>query len=42
MTDTIRAAKGVGLAAPQVGVSRMLILMDWSNIDEESLTRKVA
>lgn len=35
MTDTIRAAKGVGLAAPQVGVSRMLILMDWSNIDEE-------
>ncbi len=34
MSDTIRLAKGVGLAAPQVGVSKMLFLMDWSHLED--------
>ncbi|MDP8228802.1 MAG: peptide deformylase [Candidatus Electryoneaceae bacterium] len=34
MIDTMHIAKGVGLAAPQVGVSKQLFLMDWSEIEE--------
>ncbi len=30
MTETMRAASGLGLAAPQVGVSRQLFLIDWA------------
>ena len=35
MLDTMYAAPGVGLAAPQVGVSRRLIVLDCSAKDEE-------
>lgn len=35
MADTMQAAHGVGLAAPQVGVSRMLFLINWNHITEE-------
>lgn len=34
MSDTLRAAKGVGLAAPQVGESAALFIMDWAPILE--------
>ena len=34
MMFTMQAAKGVGLAAPQVGVSKQLFLMDWSELEE--------
>ena len=35
MLDTMYAAPGVGLAAPQVGISRRLIVLDCSAKDEE-------
>ena len=35
MLETMYAAPGVGLAAPQVGVSRRLIVLDVSDKDEE-------
>lgn len=41
MKDTIRAAKGVGLAAPQVNFSKKLLLIDWSYILEEGGQIKV-
>lgn len=34
MSSTMRFAKGVGLAAPQVGVSKMLFLIDWTELEE--------
>ncbi len=36
MIDTMYAAPGVGLAAPQVGVSKRLAVIDVSSRDEES------
>ena len=35
MLETMYAAPGVGLAAPQVGVSRRLIVLDVSDTDDE-------
>jgi len=35
MAETMYAAPGVGLAAPQVGVSQRLIVLDCSRADEE-------
>ena len=35
MVDTMRAAPGVGLAAPQVGVEKRLTVIDISSDDEE-------
>lgn len=35
LSETMKAADGVGLAAPQVGVSRRLFLIDWSKLLEE-------
>jgi len=35
MIDTMHAAPGIGLAAPQVGVSRRLIVIDISGADEK-------
>ena len=35
MTETMQVANGVGLAAPQVGVSKMLFLADWSAMGDE-------
>ncbi len=34
MVDTMRAAPGVGLAAPQVGVSQRLIVVEYADEDE--------
>lgn len=34
LIETMRAASGLGLAAPQVGVSRQLFVIDWSVIEE--------
>ena len=36
MIETMYAAPGIGLAAPQVGVSRRLIVLDCGGRDEES------
>jgi peptide deformylase len=35
MTETMHAANGVGLAAPQVGVSKMLMIINWSLIEDD-------
>ena len=35
MKEVVKAAEGVGLAAPQVGESKMLFLIDWSNLEDE-------
>lgn len=34
MTETLKAAGGIGLAAPQVGVSKRLFIVDWSILEE--------
>ena len=34
MLETLHDADGLGLAAPQVGVSKMLFIVDWSLLDE--------
>lgn len=34
MKEVVQAAEGVGLAAPQVGVSKMLFLIDWANLED--------
>jgi peptide deformylase len=36
MIDTMHSAEGIGLAAPQVGISRRLLVIDISPIDEKS------
>lgn len=36
MTETMYAAPGIGLAAPQVGISKRLIVLDCGGRDEES------
>ncbi len=36
MIETMYAAPGIGLAAPQVGVSERIIVIDISKLDEES------
>jgi peptide deformylase len=35
MIDTMRAAPGVGLAAPQIGVSKRVIVVEFGNEDDE-------
>jgi len=35
MSVTMNAYQGVGLAAPQIGVSKSLFLINWDHIDEE-------
>jgi len=35
MIQTMRAAKGVGLSAPQVDVQKMLFVIDWTLLEEE-------
>lgn len=37
MVETMRAAPGVGLAAPQVGVSQRLIVVEYGEEDEEGV-----
>ncbi len=40
MIETVRAAPGVGLAAPQVGVSQRLIVVEYGENEEEDETIK--
>jgi peptide deformylase len=41
MAETMYAAPGIGLAAPQVGVLKRIIVIDTSSSDEESSTKKL-
>ena len=41
MIETMREAPGVGLAAPQVGVSQRLIVVEYGDDEEESAPKKL-
>ncbi len=41
MIETLRAAPGVGLAAPQVGVSERLIVVEYGGEEEENAPKKL-
>jgi len=41
MVDTMRAAPGVGLAAPQVGVSLRLIVVEFGDEEDEEAPKKL-
>jgi peptide deformylase len=41
MIETMRAAPGVGLAAPQVGVSERLIVVEYGDEDDEEAPKKL-
>ena len=41
MIETMRNAPGVGLAAPQVGVSERLIVVEYGNDEDESVPKKL-
>lgn len=41
MIETMRVAPGVGLAAPQVGVSERLIVIEYGDDEDETLPKKL-
>lgn len=41
MIETLREAPGVGLAAPQVGVSERLIVVEYGDDDDETVPKKL-
>lgn len=41
MVETMREAPGVGLAAPQVGVSERLIVVEYGNDEDETVPKKL-
>ncbi|MBU2610239.1 MAG: peptide deformylase [Chloroflexi bacterium] len=41
MIETMRVAPGVGLAAPQVGVSERLIVVEYGDDDDEDIPKKL-
>jgi len=41
MIETMRAAPGVGLAAPQVGVSKRVIVVEFGSEDDETIPAQV-
>lgn len=41
MIDTLRDAPGVGLAAPQVGVSERLIVVEYGDDEDETVPKKL-
>jgi peptide deformylase len=41
MLETLRDAPGVGLAAPQVGISDRLILVEYGDDDDETVPKKL-
>jgi peptide deformylase len=41
MVETLRDAPGVGLAAPQVGISQRLIVVEYGDDDDESVPKKL-
>ena len=41
MVETMRAAPGVGLAAPQVGVSERVVVIEYGDDEDESVPQKL-
>ena len=41
MIDTMRDAPGVGLAAPQVGISKRVIVVEFGSEDDETLPKQL-
>lgn len=41
MIETMRVAPGVGLAAPQIGVSKRLIVIEYGNDDDETIPKQL-
>ncbi len=41
MTETMRAAPGVGLAAPQVGISERVIVVEYGDEEDEEAPKKL-
>ncbi len=41
MSETLSDAPGVGLAAPQVGISQQLIVVEYGDDDDESVPKKL-
>lgn len=41
MVDTLRDAPGVGLAAPQVGVSERIVVVEYGDDEDESVPKKL-
>jgi len=41
MIETMREAPGVGLAAPQIGVSKQLIVVEFGNEDDETIPEQL-
>lgn len=41
MIDTMREAPGVGLAAPQIGLSQQLVVVEFGDENDESVPKKV-
>ena len=41
MIETMRDAPGVGLAAPQVGLSEQLIVIEYGDDDDETVTKRL-
>jgi len=41
MIETLREAPGVGLAAPQVGISERLIVVEYGDDDDETVPKKL-
>ena len=41
MLETMREAPGVGLAAPQVGISQQLVVIEFGDEDDEDVPKKV-
>ena len=41
MVDTMRVAPGVGLAAPQIGVSKRVIVVEFGSEDDETIPKQL-
>jgi peptide deformylase len=41
MVDTLHAAPGVGLAAPQIGVSKKLIVVEYGDDEDDTVPKKL-
>ncbi len=41
MIETMREAPGVGLAAPQIGVSKRLVVIEYGNEDDENFPKQL-
>src|SRR5512141_2478842 len=41
MIETMREAPGVGLAAPQIGISERLVVIEYGNDEDENVPKKL-